>query len=353
MPEKSAEISRAQGNARKHARLKMSVAVGRMQSMTLSFDDSRLTPIALRKELLDNGHSDRSLAQALRTGALARPRRGAYVDGSLWDGLSEEDRYAVRCRAAYRQSKTDVVLSHVSAVPLRDGPLWGLDLAEVHLSRPDHRTGRREAGVRQHSGKLLDADVVTENGLLLTSPERTAVEVTTVAPMVAALGVVNDLLHRKITTLERVKARYELSMEQWPNSLSTQAVLRLADPRIESLAESLFVGVAWLQSLPMPIPQYEVTDSEGKTRRLDFALPEFGVWFEIDGKVKYERPYRVGETATDVVLREKRRQERIAEATGWRCMRISWADLQDPVRLAARIRAFLESAMTAQVPRSA
>jgi hypothetical protein len=331
----------------------MSVALGKMQSMTLSFDDSRLTPIALRKELLDNGHSDRSLAQALRTGALARPRRGAYVDGNLWEGLSDEERYAVRCRAAYQQSKTDVVLSHVSAVPFRDGPLWGLDLGEVHLSRPDHRTGRREAGVRQHSGKLLESDVVTENGLLLTSPERTAVEVSTVAPIVAALGVVNDLLHRKITTLERVKERYELSMEHWPNSLSTQVVLRLADPRIESLAESLFVGVMWLQALPMPIPQYEVTDSEGKTRRLDFALPELGVWFEIDGKVKYERPYRVGETATDVVLREKRRQDRIAEATGWRCMRITWADLQDPVRLAARIRAFLESAKTAQVPRSA
>ncbi|MBC7278357.1 hypothetical protein [Nocardioides sp.] len=331
----------------------MSVVLGRMQSMTLSFEDPRLTPIALRKELLDNGHSERSIAQALRTGVLARPRRGAYVDGNLWKGLSEEDRYAVRCRAAYRQSKTDVVLSHVSAVPFRNGPLWGLDLAEVHLSRPDHRTGRREAGVRQHSGKLLELDVVTENGLLLTSPERTAVEVTTVAPVVAALGVVNDLLHRQITTLERVKERYELSMEHWPNSLSAQVVLRLADPRVESLAESLFVGVAWMQSLPMPIPQYEVIDSEGKARRLDFALPEFGVWFEIDGKVKYEQPYRIGDTAADVVFREKRRQDRISEATGWRCMRITWADLQDPVRLAARIRAFLESSKTPQIRRSA
>lgn len=43
----------------------------------------------------------------------------------------------------------------------------------------------------------------------------------------------------------------------------------------------------------------------------------------------------------DAVLREKRRESRIAEMTGWRCIRITWADLGQPERAAARIKAFL------------
>ncbi len=42
-----------------------------------------------------------------------------------------------------------------------------------------------------------------------------------------------------------------------------------------------------------------------------------------------------------MVFREKRREDRIRELTGWRCFRITWHDLGDPGRLAARIRAFL------------
>ena len=62
---------------------------------------------------------------------------------------------------------------------------------------------------------------------------------------------------------------------------------------------------------------------------------------EFDGRQKYVQFLREGESVTDAVLREKRREDMVCELTGWRCMRITWADLADPVRLAARIRAFL------------
>lgn len=40
----------------------------------------------------------------------------------------------------------------------------------------------------------------------------------------------------------------------------------------------------------------------------------------------------------DCVLREKQRESRICELTGWRCIRIVWADLYKPADTAARIR---------------
>lgn len=45
---------------------------------------------------------------------------------------------------------------------------------------------------------------------------------------------------------------------------------------------------------------------------------------------------------TDVVLREKRREELIARLTGWRCIRLVWADLYTPARTCAAIRQALD-----------
>jgi very-short-patch-repair endonuclease len=74
---------------------------------------------------------------------------------------------------------------------------------------------------------------------------------------------------------------------------------------------------------------------------VDFAWPELGVFLEFDGKVKYESLLKDGERASDVVIREKRREEMICGLTGWRCIRITWADLFNPARTATRIKAVL------------
>lgn len=311
--------------------------------MYLAPGDPRLTPITLRSELLAAGETDQSLARALRTGTMERPRRGAYVDGPLWRSLSEEQRYAVRSRAAYRQARTGVVLSHTSALPMLDGPLWGLDLREAHLTRQDQKTGRREAGVRQHCGLLIDGDTITAHGLIISSPLRAALEVMTLGSTEVGLGIANHFLHRGDFTKDELRDRYEHSIDRWPGSLKAEVVLRLADERIESLGESRTSHFLWKCHFPRPEPQYHVYDNGLLIARLDFALPEQKVWLEFDGKVKYQRYVREGEDVTDVVLREKRREERIAELTGWRCLRITWIDLAYPERLAARLQRLIDS----------
>ncbi len=242
------------------------------------------------------------------------------------------------------QARTDVVLSHLSAIPEYGGPLWNVPTNEVHVTRLDSRAGRREAGVRQHQGLLLEKDVVTRNGVRLTSPTRTLIDVTTCAPVEAALVIVNFLLHRPLTTLADARGLYA-TMQHHPFTLRTNLVLRLADPRIESVGETRTYFACWRQGLPAPIPQWIVRDEHGgEFARLDFAWPEYGVWLEFDGREKYVKYLRAGETALDAVLREKRRESRISELTGWRCIRITWADLADPVRLAARISAMMRRA---------
>lgn len=300
-----------------------------------------LTSVFLRRDALAAGYRDRDIAHRVRSGAWHRLRRGAYVDADVWLAASVSDRHALLVRAAVRQAKAEVVASHVSALPEYGAPLWGLRLDVVHLTRTDQRAGRREAGIQQHAGRLEKEDVVERRGISVTSATKTALDITTLTDTETALAVMNHLLHSRATTLDQLRERYD-AMAHDPFTLRTDLVLRLADPRIESVGESRSFHLFWKAGLPIPVPQFVVRGIDGEIiARLDFAWPELKAWVEFDGKVKYGGD--VGETS-DALFREKRREDLVREMTGWRCLRLTWADLEDPVRTAARIRAFLFAA---------
>ena len=84
----------------------------------------------------------------------------------------------------------------------------------MHLTRPDGKAGRREAGICQHRGKLVDGDVVEHNGLLVTSPTRAALEYTTLTDVEHSLVEIDYLLHRN----------------RWSTLVGLRAALRLDDP---------------------------------------------------------------------------------------------------------------------------
>ncbi|GAA1763637.1 type IV toxin-antitoxin system AbiEi family antitoxin domain-containing protein [Nocardioides hankookensis] len=301
-------------------------------------DDPRNTPVFLRCELLAQGYDDYAISRLVADGVWTRVRRGAYVLKAAYDKLDARGRHGLRARAVAKQAKTAVVLSHVSGLPEYDAPAWQIDLSDVHVTRVDGKLGRHEAGVHQHCGRILPDDVVTRNGVRVMSGTRIALEVTTVAAVEPALCVVNHLLHHGHATLEQLAERYR-SMDHWPNTLNTDIVLRLADPRIETVGESRTYYLFSRHGIPAPVPQYEVHDEDGELiGRLDFAWPELGVWVEFDGKVKYQKPFKSGQSAPDVVIAEKRREDRIRRRTGWRCIRLTWDDLEHPEQTAAMLR---------------
>lgn len=303
--------------------------------------DPRSSRVILTRDLLALGYDDRAIARMVKDGQLVKVRRGAHVEAAAWAKLDEAGRHGIRARAVLRQACTEVVLSHVSGLPEYDAPTWGLDLSRVHVTRPDERAGRIGAGVRQHCGKIVDGDVIELNGVPVMNATRLALEVTTVALTEPSLVVVNHLLRLGYTSPELLEKRYA-SIERWPNSLRTNIVLRLADGRMESVGETRTFYMCHRQGLPMPVPQLAIEDEHGHVvARVDFAWPELGVFLEFDGKVKYEKLLRDGERASDVVIREKRREELICRLTGWRCIRITWADLEHPERTAALIRTIL------------
>ena len=298
--------------------------------------------VKLRRELVGEGWDDRGIGQQLRSGLWVRPRRGAYVDAPAWAPLDASARHVVTTRAVVKQAKTDVVVSHSSAVPWWGGPTWGLDLGLVHITRRDGKTGRKEAGVHQHCGVILDEDVVVRHGVEVMSPTRTALEVSAVASTEVAVAVLNELMHRKLTTPAAVRERYEKGMEHWPDTRATDIVIRLGDPRIASLLESRFWVFCFRACFPAPIPQYEVRTPDGHlVAVLDFAWPELGAYVETNGKFKYLELLEPGERPGDVIHRERRREELVHQLTSLRALHVDWDDFSRPRALEQRVRSHL------------
>lgn len=299
--------------------------------------------VVLRRELLAQGITDNDIRTLVRRGELHRLRHGSYVAKALWDDCGPEDRHRLLIRAVLKRAHPCTVATHTSSAIERGASAWGVALDEVHVTRADGHAGRHEAGVVHHSGVLAAEDVEIVNGIPLSTAPRAAVEVTTLYGVEEALVLVNGLL--ALGELDkRQLSEAAGDRRHWPNSLTTTLVDRLSDPRLTSVAESRTWYLFWSQHLPRPEPQVPVVDEHGLVvAYADFAWRESGVFLEFDGRIKYERYRREGETLEQYLLREKRREELICLLTGWTCLRIQWSDLAHPERTAGRIRRILDA----------
>lgn len=301
-----------------------------------------LHDIRLRRQLIAAGWSDRDISRALASGLIHRVRYGAYVDVGRWKLLgSDRDRHRARSRAVLRTAHPSSVLTHQSALAEHVGAVWRLCLDEVALTRTDGVAGRREAGIVHHSGNLLLHDITVLHGVPVSTPARTAVEILTTTDSELGFCLLNVLLHAGRTTLDEVRA-VAARTDHWPNTLGVRIALGLADPRLSSIAESRTFHLLYREGIPLPDLQVDVHEAAGKLLgRVDFLWPRHGVFLEFDGRIKYDQFRRPGESLADYVMREKKREERICQETGWICIRIGWSDLEDPRATAQRIRSVL------------
>ena len=116
-------------------------------------------------------------------------------------------------------------------------------------------------------------------------------------------------------------------------------VAELADGRAQLPGES--ISRLWMLQLGLPAPelQFEVDLSDGTYAYLDFAWPEFGVWGEFDGQVKYSDPAMLnGRTADEVREAQRERSRAIARVTGWTEVRWGFEQMPDHSAFADHLR---------------
>ena len=184
--------------------------------------------------------------------------------------------------------------------------------------------GKRRSIVRLHAQPLDAADLTVIEGIPVTSLERTVFDLARTLPFeraVAAgdrglaIGMALDVL------VEMLEPR-----RRWKGLNQARRSAAFIDGHAESPGESVSRVRCADFGLPAPQLQLPVALPNGTTVYGDLGWPEHKTIGEFDGRVKYEKLLRPGESAADIVVREKRREDML-RALGWQIVRWIWEDL--------------------------
>ncbi len=292
------------------------------------------------------GHSDRLIRRELELGDLTRLRRGGYASAPP---LSPEERHRLLILSTRHRLGESTVVSHTSAAILHGWPVpaSALGLVTGTRMRTSHGGGDCSGSLHTFSGVLTASDVTEIDGVMVTVPARTAADAARLLPRDSAVAMLDAALHlsRRGENLDlRAAISDQLAVDARKRGARSAGVaLRLADGLAESPAESLSRLAFHDHGVPAPLLQFEVVDRFARVVAItDFAWPEFGVVGEVDGRVKYESLLRPGERASDVLIREKRRENDI-QALGWLVFRWMPSDLATPAVLCSRLRRLFDS----------
>jgi hypothetical protein len=284
-------------------------------------------PIFSRAEALDWGESDRTLATARRAGLIIRLRRGMYALAEVYNSLDDAGKHLLQARAALAMQEGPVALAGPSAAALHGFALYGQDLATVHLLRVDHGSSRRRALANHHiATQHIDADVDTYDGILAVTAARAVWEVACRSTLENGVVTADSALHQQpglIDPIEDLQQRFAY----FPGSRQGRIAVKFADGRAESPGESVTRVQCFRFGIPRPELQHRIVDNHGRLIGVtDFYWEDHRHLGEFDGKIKYQRFLRPGETPADSVFREKRREDQL-RAGRYGMSRFSWADV--------------------------
>jgi hypothetical protein len=130
-------------------------------------------------------------------------------------------------------------------------------------------------------------------------------------------------------------------MKRWPYVRQARRVVAFLDGRSESVGESLSRVRIAEDGLPAPELQRQIIDARGRpVGRVDFCWEEHRTIGEFDGKIKYGRLLKPGQSTENAVFAEKVREDKLRD-NGWLVVRWLWSDLYSPGVIRDRLlRAF-------------
>jgi hypothetical protein len=290
----------------------------------------------LRSALLAKGLTDDELRRARRRGDITVLDPGAYASAHDPDLGKPEHRHRLRIAAAVPRVAADAVVSHVSAAVLLGLPVWGLHLRRVNVTRPRRSGGSRSGRLHVHTAGVDPDEILLVDGIAITSPARTVVDIARTATFEQAVAVADAALFRHLLDRAALDGAVERASRR-PGAPAARRVVSFADPRSEGVGESRSRVLMARHAVATPVLQWEVTGSAGEVLgRADFGWPDRGWVGEFDGLVKYGRLLRPGEVPADALVAEKRREDamrnRLRGFSRW-----IWDDLDDFAAVASRL----------------
>lgn len=276
------------------------------------------------------GLDDNHLLRLRKAGQCFRLTRGIYVV-SHYRATEPEAAHLQLARGGLLQYP-DAALSHDSALLAHGFPAWNVDPHLAHLIRPvKHQVRRQSFVIDPWWGRTVQS----EYGRAV-EPAVAVVQTARTKGLLSGVVAADHGLHQEIFTSEQLAEAAE-AVAGWPDSAPVCAMLDLADGSSESPGESRCRVSLTVAGFDL-VPQVRIYDEHGVlVGRVDFLVKGTKVILEFDGKVKYAS----GDPT--VLWDEKRREDRLREL-GYLVIRVTWADLERPQQLIARIRVALAAA---------
>ncbi len=213
------------------------------------------------------------------------------------------------------------------------GALWPLagawpEVVEVTVP-PDRR--RTVGGGVAHRNRLPHVDTAVLDGIPVTTPTRTLIDLAAVAPPGAVEEALDDALRRGLTSIPRLAWRLDrLGRRPGAGPMRTLMRARRAGSVPQSVFETRLLRVMRRAGLPAPERQHVVMRGGRVVAVLDFAYPELRLAIEADGYA-----WHSGRS------RWEHDRARLNELTllGWRVIHVTWSELEnDPAGVIDRIR---------------
>ncbi|MFA5892171.1 MAG: type IV toxin-antitoxin system AbiEi family antitoxin domain-containing protein [Actinomycetota bacterium] len=267
-----------------------------------------------RAQALASGFNARMIDRRVMSGVWERAHPGVYRLGGA--PVTWRQMLLATCLAA----GPEAVASLRSAAVV-----WGLPgfaPGRFELSVP--RSGRRaRAGSVHHPRALPAIDVTEVDGIPVTTPARTLVDIAGIVAADVVEEALDDALRRGIVTIAQVRRRTrDLDARGRPGS---GVLAKLLDARAgpaevpQSVFETRLLRALRKAGLPKPAVQHEVRTPRGRAV-LDFAYPEPRVAIEADG-FRWHSSRQQWD--------HDRARRNALTALGWTVIHVTWPELRD------------------------
>lgn len=287
--------------------------------------------VCTRAELMALGVTPGAIDQRVRRHFLEPVCRGVYLIAALatvWTPL-------YRAVAALPQA----IISHLTA-----GRIQGLPVEPPDDSDPVHvlvenATNRRLDGLVLHRVRRLPdaADVMVVNGLPVTAPARTIVDLAAMVGPNRLRHIIETQVRDDNPSADELIACFERVARQGvPGSAALRRQLHLLfgdRPATRSVLEEALWQLMRASSITGFEPQFRPPWYDGRRGVVDFAHPGLRLVVEADGRRWHSREQ---EMAAD------RRRDRLAAQHGWVALRFTWAEITGrPAAVAAELQAVM------------
>lgn len=260
------------------------------------------------------GNSDHASAR-VDGGRWRRVDRGVYlIAGAPFD-------WPVRMLAAVLAAGVGAVASHLAAA--RIWGMRGFERAGLELTIPRGRRFRR-AGVRTHESTDLDrGEIVVRDGIPVTGPDRTILDLARYLGVKRLTRVVEDARRQGLVTWSSLIRTLSAHARRGRPGIRRLRQVILANAHRDEITDTdvelLLLVLIAEAGLPEPVIHHRIAEGERFVAEVDLAYPQWRIAIECDGSIHLDAEVRERDLPrqNDLVL------------VGWTVLRFSNARILD------------------------